>query len=77
MTKSQLRVQVILKHMLTDSVRVIFILVVVVVVVVVFVVVVVVFVFFLLTIAWKTQSTKREIFSLTFNCLCTQLKPFI
>ena len=33
MTKSQLRVQVILKHMLTDSVRVIFILVVVVVVV--------------------------------------------
>ena len=64
MTKSQLRVQVILKHMLTDSVRVIFILVVV-------VVVVVVFVFFLLTIAWKTQSTKREIFSLTFNCLCT------
>ena len=70
MTKSQLGVQVILKHMLTDSVRVIFILVVV-VVVVVFVVVVVVFVFFLLTIAWKTQSTKREIFSLTFNCLCT------
>ena len=65
MTKSQLRVQVKLKHMLTDSVRVIFILVVVVVVVVV------VFVFFLLTIAWKTQSTKREIFSLTFNCLCT------
>ena len=65
MTKSQLRVQVILKHMLTDSVRVIFIFVVVVVVVVV------VFVFFLLTIAWKTQSTKREIFSLTFNCLCT------
>ena len=64
MTKSQLRVQVILKHMLTDSVRVIFILVVV-------VVVVVVFFFFLLTIAWKTQSTKREIFSLTFNCLCT------
>ena len=61
MTKSQLRVQVILKHMLTDSVRVIFILV----------VVVVVFFFFLLTIAWKTQSTKREIFSLTFNCLCT------
>ena len=65
MTKSQLRVQVILKHMLTDSVRVIFILVVVVVVVVV------VFFFFLLTIAWKTQSTEREIFSLTFNCLCT------
>ena len=64
MTKSQLRVQVILKHMLTDSVRVIFILVVV-------VVVVVVFFFFLLTIAWKTQSTKREIFSLTFNCLGT------
>ena len=63
MTKSQLRVQVILKHMLTDSVRVLFILVVV--------VVVVVFFFFLLTIAWKTQSTKREIFSLTFNCLCT------
>ena len=63
MTKSQLRVQVLLKHMLTDSVRVIFILVVV--------VVVVVFFFFLLTIAWKTQSTKREIFSLTFNCLCT------
>ena len=63
MTKSQLRVQVILKHILTDSVRVLFILVVV--------VVVVVFFFFLLTIAWKTQSTKREIFSLTFNCLCT------
>ena len=62
MTKSQLRVQVILKHMLTDSVRVIFILV---------VVVVVVFFFFVLTIAWKTQSTEREIFSLTFNCLCT------
>ena len=62
MTKSQLGVQVILKHMLTDSVRVIFILV---------IVVVVVFFFFLLTIAWKTQSTEREIFSLTFNCLCT------
>ena len=62
MTKSQLRVQVILKHMLTDSVRVIFILV---------VVVVVVFFFFVLTIAWKTQSTEREIFSLTFTCLCT------
>lgn len=56
MTKSQLRVQVILKHMLTDSVRVIFILV---------VVVVVVFFFFVLTIAWKTQSTEREIFSLS------------